>query len=68
MEELQIIHKNGQPYGIRDKGGYILFFPKVSKYDNQEERYIEEIKQRFDIAEKILKALKQMQPKKKICL
>jgi ABC-type uncharacterized transport system substrate-binding protein len=36
MKELQIIHKNGQPYGIRDKGGFLLFFPKVSKYDGQD--------------------------------
>jgi hypothetical protein len=27
--EFQIIHKNGQPYGIRDKGGYLLFFQKL---------------------------------------
>lgn len=59
MEGLQIIHKNGQPYGIRDKGGYLLFFPKVSKYGGQEERYIGEIKEAFDLAEKIIKALKQ---------
>ncbi len=59
MEELQIIHKNGQPYGIRDKGGYLLFFPKVTKYDGQEERYVEEIKEVFDLAEKIIKALKE---------
>lgn len=59
MEGLQTIHKNGQPYGIRDKGGYLLFFPKVTKYDGQEERYVEEIKEAFDLAEKIIKALKE---------
>ena len=59
MEGLQIIHKNGQPYGIRDKGGYLLFFPKVTKYDGQEARYVEEIKESFDLAEKIIKALKE---------
>ena len=58
MEQLQIIYAKGQPYGIRDKGGYILFFPKISKYPNQEKRYIDEIKRTSDIAEKILKALK----------
>ena len=57
MEGLQTIHKNGQPYGIRHKGGYLLFFPKVSKYDGQEERYVSEIKEAFDLAEKIIKAL-----------
>jgi len=59
MEGLQIIHKNGQPYGIRDKGGYLLFFPKVTKYSGQEERYVREIKEAFDLAEKIIKALKE---------
>ena len=59
MEGLQVIHKNGQPYGIRDKGGYLLFFPKVNKYDGQEERYVSEIKEAFDLAEKIIKALKE---------
>ena len=57
--ELQIIHKNGQPYGIRDKGGYLLFFPKVSKYTGQEQRYIDEIKECYLLADKIMKALKQ---------
>jgi len=58
-EELQVIYKNGQPYGIRDKGGYLLFFPKVTKYDGQEKRYVSEIKEAFDLAEKIIKALKE---------
>jgi hypothetical protein len=57
--ELQIIHENGQPYGIRDKGGYLLFFPKVSKYTGQEQRYIEEIQECYSLADKIVKALKQ---------
>lgn len=56
-EGLQVIHKNGQPYGIRDKGGYLLFFPKIFKYNGQEERYVSEIKETFDLAEKIIKAL-----------
>lgn len=58
-KELQIIHKNGQPYGIRDDGGYLLFFPKVFKYDGQEQRYIDEIKDIFALAEKIIKMLSQ---------
>ena len=57
--EVQIIHKNGQPYGIRDKGGYLMFFPKVQKYSGQEERYVREIQESFAIAEKIKKALSQ---------
>ena len=55
--ELKVIHKNGQPYGIRDSGGYLLFFPKVSKYTDQEKRYVEEIQETYVLAEKIIKAL-----------
>jgi len=55
--KLQIIHKHGQPYGIRDAGGYLLFFPRISKYSGQEQRYIDEIQQCFSLAEKILNAL-----------
>ena len=59
MEGLKTIHKNGQPYGIRYEGGYLLFFPKVSKYDGQEERYTKELKYSFELADKIIKALKE---------
>ncbi len=55
--QARIIHKNAQPYGIRDDGGYLLFFPKVTKYTGQEERYIEEIQETFALADKIIKAL-----------
>jgi len=55
--EIKIIHKNGQPYGIRDSGGYLLFFPTITKYDNQEQRYLDEVKEAFDLAEKILLTL-----------
>jgi hypothetical protein len=57
MKDLQIIHKNDQPYGIRDKGGFLLFFPTVTKYPGQEQRYIEDIQACYQLAEKILKAL-----------
>ena len=58
-QNLQIIHKHGQPYGIRDAGGFLLFFPTVNKYSGQEQRYIEEIQECYDLAEIILNALKQ---------
>lgn len=57
MEGLEIIHKNGQPYGIRNKGGYLLFFPKITKYNGQEERYVKEIKEVFELADRIIKTL-----------
>jgi len=59
MEELQIIYKNNKPYGIRDKGGYLLFFTKITKFDNQEERYRKEIERQFKLADFILNSLKQ---------
>ncbi len=55
--KLQVIHKYGQPYGIRDNGGFLLFFPKVTKWQGQEQRYIEEIQECFALAEKIIKTL-----------
>lgn len=55
--EVRIIYENGQPHGIRDDGGYLLFFPKVQKYSGQEERYITELQEVFALAEKIKKAL-----------
>lgn len=58
--KLQIIHKNGQPYGIRDDGGYLLFFPEISKYSGQEQRYIDEIQEVFALAEKIINLLNQV--------
>ena len=54
---MEIIHKNGQPYGIGDKGGYLLFFPKVTKYDGQEARYEHEIKELYNLSKKILNIL-----------
>lgn len=38
-QELQLIHTNGVPFGIRDSGGYLLFFPTISKYLDQEDEY-----------------------------
>ena len=58
MNDIRIIHKNNKPYGIRDKGGFLLFFPHISKYTNQEDRYIKEIKEQFDMADLILKTIK----------
>ena len=55
--KLQIIHQNGQPYGIRDDGGYLLFFSKVHKYPGQEDRYVREINEAYALADQIVKAL-----------
>ena len=55
--KLEVIHKYGQPYGIRDARGYLLFFPRVKKYTGQEQRYVEEIQECYSLAEKIMNAL-----------
>jgi len=55
--KLTVVHRNGQPYGIRDNSGFLLFFPKVTKYDGQEQRYVDEIRNCFSLAEKIIIAL-----------
>ena len=57
--KFEIIHKEGQPYGIRDKGGFLLFFSKVQKWQGQEQRYIDELQEIFNLANKIVNALNQ---------
>ena len=55
--DLQIIYKNGKPYGIRDRSGYLLFFTNISHYTGQDKRYQEEIDQQNELAEYLLKQL-----------
>ena len=59
MKELKIMYRCNRPYGIRDKGGLLLLFPNITKYDGQEERYREEIEEQFKLADKLLKFLKE---------
>ena len=58
-KNLNIIFKHNRPYGIRDQGGFLLFFPEISKFTDQEQRYETEIKEQFDLAHEILNALNQ---------
>ena len=51
MKGIKIIHKHNKPYGIRDENGYLLFFPKITKYTGQEERYKEEVMEQYKLAE-----------------
>ena len=67
MKGLKIIHKNHKPYGIRDEGGLLLLFPRITKWSGQEDRYVKEIKEQFDLADTILKALKN-EPLDGLCL
>ena len=49
MEQVQIVYKNNKPQGIRDKTGFLLFFPEIFKYPGQEERYRQETKEQFEL-------------------
>ena len=55
--KLQIIYKHGQPEGIRDDGGYLFMFPSVCEHTGQRERYMRELKERYDLADYLLSAL-----------
>ena len=55
---LKIIYKNNKPYGIRDNTGYLLFFCKIPKFDDQEERYRADIDRQFKQAGLLLNAMK----------
>jgi len=54
----EIIYKNDKPYGIRDSTGFLLFFTDITKYPDQEERYQQEIAEQFELADYLLKCLK----------
>lgn len=44
MKNVRIIRNNdGTPHGIRDNNGFLLFFPNINRYPEQEDRYNEEI-------------------------
>lgn len=47
-----------RPKGIRNKGGYLLFFPKIDRYPEQEERYAREVEEQVKLAVFIQLALK----------
>lgn len=56
-DELRIEYASDHPHGIRDKGGFLFFFPRICKYDGQETRYKEEIEQQNRLANFLLKSL-----------
>ena len=51
MDKIQIIYKNNKPYGIRDKGGFLFFFPGINKFTGQEERYRDEVAEQYKLAD-----------------
>jgi|WetSurSiteA1Bulk_404760.scaffolds.fasta_scaffold31495_3 hypothetical protein len=56
--KLEVIYKNNKPYGIRDLSGFLFFFPQVTKYNGQEDRYRDEIVEQFKLADFLLCALR----------
>ena len=56
---VQITYRNNKPYGIRDEDGYLLFFPDITQYPGQPERYREEIMEQFALADFLALALSQ---------
>jgi len=59
-DNLRIVYKNGRAYGIRDQGGFILFFPRIDKYEGQQERFGKELQQQQELANFILEALQEI--------
>lgn len=57
--ELQIIKLSDNCVGIRDRNGFLFFFPDVNRYPGQEERYEREMKEQEDLAEYLLAALQE---------
>jgi len=55
--EVQIIYQYGRPYGIRNKGGYLLFFSTVDRYEGQDARYKKETALQEVLAKQLLQAL-----------
>ena len=55
---LQLVIRNEVLVGIRDSGGFLLFFPSITKYAGQESRYKDELKTQRMLADFILSTLK----------
>ena len=53
MMKVEIIYQHNRPYGIRNKNGYLLFFPRITKFPDQDERYKRAIKEQMDFAESL---------------
>jgi hypothetical protein len=58
-KKVQIIYEHNKPHGIRDSTGYLFFFTPIRKYNDQEERYKDEIMEQFRLAEYLVKSLEE---------
>ena len=48
---------NGQVYGIRDDGGFLVVFPEIMKWEGQDERYKKECQEQQCLANVIIAAI-----------
>lgn len=55
----RLCYKNGKPFGIRNRSGFLFFFTEVEKFPEQKERYERELQEQIALADYILDALKQ---------
>lgn len=60
-------YEGTRPHGIRDRGGYLLFFPKITSYTGQPERFKREIAEQHELAETIMTALTNHFPMCTVC-
>ena len=56
--DLQIIYKHHKPHGIRDKEGFLFFFPEIVYVDGQKEISCQEVEKQFKLADYLLSTLK----------
>lgn len=58
VKELEIVLSNDQPYGIKARDKYLLYFQPILHYPKKDEQYQEELRERFDLAAFLLYALR----------
>lgn len=54
---VQITYEHGYPHGIRDNTGYLILFTGIHYYEGQEQRFIDERKQKYMLANYLLACL-----------
>lgn len=54
-----VVYKKGIPFGIRNDGGFLIFFRKLPKYPKQEKRYADELRELRALAGVLLDSMRQ---------
>jgi len=60
--DVTVIYENDAPHGLRNKSGYQFFFPKVTKFSGQEERYQRELEEQRNLARYLVSVFKAHPP------